>query len=354
MESHLTFSTEPDRSVEHLGDQQSRTHLSVVVPVYRGELILSELCRRLVAVLESFRRPYRIVLVDDRSPDKSWEVVRQMVERYPSVVGVRLSRNFGQHYAITAGLDIGLSEWTVIMDCDLQDAPEEIPALLAAAESGYDIVLARRKVRNDSLRKRILSWWFYAIFNLLSGYRMDPSVGSFRIMRHTVVEAYRTMREASRLFGGMIEWLGFETAHIDVTHHARYEGRSSYTFRSMAKLALDGVIAFSNRPLYFSIAAGIFMSFVSCGFGATLIVRYLLGLRAGVAGWLSTVTLTTFIGGLILLNLGILGIYVGRIYDQTKGRPLYVVDRIILNSSSANSELHSGQFAESQSSESSK
>jgi glycosyltransferase involved in cell wall biosynthesis len=312
-----------------LGGQRERAFLSVVIPVYRAEKILPELCRRLIAVMDSFERPYEIVLIDDRSPDGSWEVVREIARRTPAIIGVRLSRNFGQHYAITAGLDLVSGEWTVIMDCDLQDAPEEIPALLLAAEKGCDIVLARRAQRQDGLRKRIVSRVFYSLFNLMSGYRMDPTVGSFRIMRQSVVEAYRAMRETSRLFGGMIQWLGFATGYIDVKHSSRYEGGSTYNFRSMMKLAMDGMIAFSNRPLYFSIGIGILMSFLSSGFGAALVIRYFFGQRAGVAGWLSLITLTTFIGGLILLNLGILGIYIGRIYDQTKGRPLYVVDEVV-------------------------
>lgn len=303
--------------------------ISVVIPVFRAELILPELCKRLLTSLTALTGSYQIILVDDRSPDRSWNVMLQMVEAYPAITAIRLSRNFGQHYAMTAGLDLANGDWTVIMDCDLQDQPEEIPTLLEKAEQGYDVVLARRKARSDSSRKRLSSRVFYWLFNALSGYRMDPSVGSFRIMRRSVVEAYRTMRESARLFGGMIEWLGFETTFVDVAHSARYEGRSSYNVRSMTKLALDGIFAFSNRPLYFSIGAGIIMSLLAAGFGLSLLIYFFLHPLAGVPGWLSQVTLTTFIGGLILLNLGILGVYVGRIYDQAKGRPLYVVDRIV-------------------------
>jgi dolichol-phosphate mannosyltransferase len=255
--------------------------------------------------------------------------MREMAEAYPSITLIRLSRNFGQHYAITAGLDLADGDWTVVMDCDLQDQPEEIVRLLEKAEQGYDVVLARRIARADSSARQLLSRLFYWFFNVLSGYRVDPAVGTFRIMRRSVVEAYRSMRESSRLFGGMIEWLGFETTMVDVAHGSRYEGRSSYDFRSMTKLALDGIFAFSNRPLYFSIGAGVVMSLLAASFGISILVHYFLHPFIGVPGWLSQVTLTTFIGGLILLNLGILGVYVGRIYDQSKGRPLYVVDRIV-------------------------
>lgn len=252
-----------------------------------------------------------------------------MACRYPAIQAIRLSRNFGQHYAITAGLDAATGEWTVVMDCDLQDQPEEIPKLLQIGMKGNDVVLARRKDRADSRRKRMLSRIFYWLFNLLSGYRLDASVGSFRIMRRPVVDAYRRMHEAGRLFGGMVEWLGFQTAYTDVEHAPRYEGDSAYNVRALTKLALDGIFAFSNRPLYFSIGIGFLMSFLAGGWGLSWVVRYLLNVRVGVPGWLSLIIVTTFIGGLILLNLGVLGIYIGRIYDQTKGRPLYVVDQVV-------------------------
>jgi polyisoprenyl-phosphate glycosyltransferase len=308
---------------------RSDIFISVVIPVYHAEQMLPTLCRRLVESLSVLGSSYEIILVDDRSPDNGWAVMREMTQIYSAITAVRLSRNFGQHYAITAGLDFARGEWTVTMDCDLQDRPEEILRLLETAEQGYDVVLARRNTRIDSAPKRLLSRVFYGLFNFLSGYRIDPSVGSFRIMRRPVVEAYRSMRESARLFGGMIEWLGFETTYVDVQHGGRLEGKSSYTFRKLIRLALDGIISFSNRPLYFSIAVGILMSFVSAAVAIGLIATYLLHPGGGVPGWPSLFMVTTFIGGLILMNLGILGIYVGRIYDQTKGRPLYIVDQIV-------------------------
>jgi dolichol-phosphate mannosyltransferase len=303
--------------------------ISVVIPVYRSERILDALCAALKENLTKLLRPYEIVLVDDRSPDRSWDVISRLARADEHIMAVRLSRNFGQHYAITAGLDLARGEWVVVMDCDLQDRPEEIANLLAKAEQGHDIVLARRMFRAESAVKRLFSSLFYSTFNLLSGYHIDPSVGSFRILRRPVVEAYRSMREGSRLFGGMIEWLGFESAYVDVEHAPRFEGKSTYNLRALMRLALDGIIAFSNRPLYFSIGIGITMSLLAGALGTGLVINFLIHPRIGVPGWLSLVTLSTFIGGLILLNLGILGIYVGRIYDQTKGRPLYVIDRIL-------------------------
>jgi glycosyltransferase involved in cell wall biosynthesis len=310
-------------------DSTPNVFLSVVIPVYCAERILPELYGRLRSVLDGFQRPYEIVLVDDRSPDNSWTVARQLAYQQATLVAVRLSRNFGQHYALTAGLDFARGEWTVIMDCDLQDPPEEIPRLLEKAYQGYDIVLARRIGNPDGPLRRLGSALFYRLFNWMSGYQIDPTVGSFRIMRRRVVEAYCDMRETARLFGGMIQWLGFNVTYLDVSRGARYEGGTSYKLRNRFRLALDGIISFSNRPLYASISLGVAMAFASGLYGIFLVARYLLHPYSGVAGWLSTFTALVFIGGLILLNLGVIGVYLGRIYNQTKNRPLYVIDEVV-------------------------
>lgn len=305
-------------------------YLSVVSPVYKAERILPTLCRRLTDVLEQFPFEYEIILVCDGSPDDSWTVMQRLAQEYPRLVAVNLSRNFGQHYALTAGMDLAAGEWTVVMDCDLQDQPEEIPSLLEKAESGFDIVLARRQERQHSWWKRMTSMLFMRLFSLLSGYKLDSSVGSFRIMRRSVVDGLCSMRESYRMFAGLVEWLGFRTAYVDVKHAPRFEGRSSYDFRRLMRMAMDGMISFSNRPLYISIGLGMLISVASGLYGVFLLTRaYFLG-APPVAGWLSTITATAFIGGLILLNQGVLGIYLGRMYNQTKGRPLYVIDRVVV------------------------
>lgn len=312
-----------------MNDSRIAIFLSIVVPVYRGEKILPELIRRLRPVLENFRQPCEIILVDDRSPDSSWLVIQNLASQHSFVAGVRLSRNFGQHYALTAGLDLARGEWVVLMDCDLQDPPEEIPRLLQMANKGHDIVLARRIDNPDRNLSRVGSAIFYRLFNLLSGYNIDSSVGSFRIMRRHVVDAYCQMRESARLFGGMIQWLGFDVGYLDVKRDARFEGATSYTLRKRFQLALHGIVSFSNRPLYASISVGVGMAFLAGLYGLFLIARYFLHPYNGVPGWLSTFTAVVFIGGLILMNLGIIGVYLGRVYNQTKGRPLYVVDKTV-------------------------
>jgi dolichol-phosphate mannosyltransferase len=315
----------------HASQDENRheIEISVVSPVYRAEGILPVLCSRLEAALAGMTDRYEIVLVDDRSPDDSWRVLQDLAERYPKLTAVRLSRNFGQHYAITAGLDLARGSWVVVMDCDLQDQPEEIPRLMEKAREGYDVVLALRADRADGGLKRAMSALFYKVFALLSGYQMDARVGTFRVLSRSVVTALGEMRESYRFFGALIEWLGFRTARIEVEHAARHEGRSTYNLRRLLRLTLDGLISFSNRPLSLSVGLGAIISLLAGLFGMHLLWRFLTEGSNPVEGWMSTVTILAFMSGLILFNLGIVGIYVGRIYNQTKGRPLYVVDRMV-------------------------
>lgn len=305
--------------------------ISVVSPVYMAELILPVLCERLDAVLRQMTDRFEIILVCDGSPDNSWAVMQSLVLQYPHLKVVNLSRNFGQHYAITAGMDLSCGDWTVVMDCDLQDRPEDIPRLFEKLDEGYDIVVARRINRQHKWWKRVTSRMYFKVFSMLSGFKLDGSVGTFRIMSRGVVDAYCSMRETYRMFAGLIEWLGFRAGFIDVQHGERYEGVSSYNLARLLRMAVDGMVSFSNRPLYISIALGFALSLLSTIYGVYLIVRYLIDPNTfGVAGWLTTVTATVFIGGLVLLNQGLLGIYIGRLYNQAKGRPLYVIDKVLI------------------------
>lgn len=309
----------------------ARPLVSVVSPVYMAEKILPVLCERLDAALAAITPDYEIILVCDGSPDGSWEAMEQLVAKYPKLCIVKLSRNFGQHYATTAGMDLAKGEWTVVMDCDLQDQPEEIARLIGKAREGFDIVVARRLNRQHKWWKRATSRLYFKVFSLLSGVKLDPAVGSFRIMSRSVVDGFCSMRESYRMFAGLIEWLGFRTGFIDVQHAARYEGESSYSLMRLLRMAMDGMVSFSNRPLYISIGAGLVLSSLAALYGTFLIARYLIDPGTNqVAGWLSTMTATAFLGGLILLNQGVLGIYLGRLYNQAKGRPLYVLDRVIV------------------------
>lgn len=301
-------------------------HLSVVVPVYKAEDCLDELYNRLRTALAAISEDFEILLIEDCGGDRSWEVIARLSQADARVKGVQFSRNFGQHYGITAGLDLCDGDWVVIMDCDLQDRPEEIPKLYHKAQEGYDVVLANRGVRNHPLLKRAVSWAFYRVFSWLSEIPNDGNAGNFRIISRKVVKHYRLVRENLRFFGGIINWLGFPTATVDVVHDERFAGESSYNFRKLLKLATETIIAHSDKPLRLSIKFGFVMAFFSLCFGIYIVCRSVF-YGIPVLGWSSLIVSLYFIGGIIIAILGIIGIYLGKTFDETKKRPLYVIRR---------------------------
>lgn len=301
-------------------------HLSVVIPVYKAENCLDELYLRLKVALESISLNFEIVLVEDCGGDNSWRVIERLAAVDQRVRGIQFSRNFGQHYGITAGLDHCHGDWVVVMDCDLQDRPEEIPRLYAKAQEGYDIVLARRGARCDPPLKRMTSWLFYKIFSYLADIEYDGDSGNFRIMSRKVVANFRRMGEQLRFFGGLVQWMGFPTSSIEVEHAKRFEGKSTYTFAKLWKLAAETIIAYSDKPLRLAVRLGFLMAFFSFCYGA-----YILGhafyYDSLVPGWNSLIVSLYFIGGIIIAILGIIGIYLGKTFDESKKRPLYIVSK---------------------------
>lgn len=308
--------------------------LSIVTPVYKAEGCLEELYRRLVAVLSGITQDFEIVMVEDCGGDRSWDIIRELARKDPRVKGFQFSRNFGQHYGITAGIDHCDGDWVVVMDCDLQDQPEEIPRLYAKALEGYDVVLARRGRRTEGAGRRAMSWLFYRLFSWLADIEYDGDAGNFRIISRKVVVNCRNMREQLRFFGGLINWMGFPTASVEVTHAPRHDGRSTYTFGKLCKLASDTIIAYSDKPLRLSVRFGFIMSFLAFGYGVYI---FLDAWRHGspVAGWPSLIVSIYFIGGIIISILGIIGIYLGKTFDEAKKRPLYVVSKTTLEGDSA-------------------
>ncbi len=305
-------------------------HISVVIPVYRAESCLEELYRRLRAALESVTADFEIVLVEDCGGDRSWPLIVELAQRDPRVKGIQFSRNFGQHYGITAGLDHCDGDWVVVMDCDLQDRPEEIPRLYAKAQEGHEIVVARRGKRSDPLLKRLSSWLYYSVFSWLADMDYDPQAGNFRIVSRKVVANYRNMRERSRFFGSLINWMGFPASSIDVQHDERFEGESTYTFGKLWRLGAETIIAYSDKPLRLAIRFGFFIAF--CAFLYGLYILFLALFHGSpVTGWSSLIVSVYFIGGIIIAILGILGIYLGKTYDETKRRPLYVINHSTFN-----------------------
>ena len=299
-------------------------HISVVSPVYKAEGCLYELYARLRDSLEIVTPNFEIILVEDCGGDRSWEIIQDLASRDPRVKGFQLSRNFGQHYAITAGLDHCNGDYVVVMDCDLQDRPEEIPKLYAKVQEGYEIVAARRGQRSDPPLKRLTSWAFYKVFNYFTELNYDGSVGNFRMISKPVVESFGSMREHLRFFGALIDWMGFSTAYVDIQHDARLEGKSTYTFRKLWKLASDAIIAYSDKPLRLSVQLGFLIAILAFLYGSFIVIKAIF-FGVPVAGWSSLIASIYFLGGVLLAVLGILGIYVGKIFDEVKRRPLYFI-----------------------------
>ncbi|MGN2368646.1 glycosyltransferase family 2 protein [Clostridium cagae] len=298
--------------------------ISVVIPVYGCKGAVCELHERLVESLKKITDSFEIIMVNDNCPQNSWEEIKKVCDIDKRVRGINLSRNFGQIKAITAGLDNTKGNWVVVMDCDLQDRPEEIINLYNKAKEGYDVVFARRANRQDKAIKKFLSKTFYKVYEYFTDGNIDNTISNFSISKKIVIKNYCEMREQNRAFTLFIKWLGFKQTAIDVDHNDRAEGESSYSLKRRLKMAFEIIIAQSNKPLTISITGGAIMAIISF-----LVVMYRVGVYflTGVSttGWTSIIVSIYLVGGLILMNLGILGIYVGKIFNENKNRPLYVI-----------------------------
>jgi dolichol-phosphate mannosyltransferase len=302
--------------------------LSIVSPVYRADQLVDELVRRIQQAVEPITDNYEIVLVDDRSPDNSWQQITAQAQRDNRIKGVQLSRNFGQHRAITAGLEHCRGEWVVVMDCDLQDQPEEIPKMLAEAQKGSDIVFARRINRQDTALKRFSSWAFYRTLSYLTETKQDPAVANFGLYHRRVIDAVLSLRESIRYFPTMVRWVGFRTTEVAVAHAERPEGDSSYRFKQRFYLALDVTLAYSDKPLRLTVKLGLVISAASFLMVLITLFRYLTG-QIVVLGYTSMVISIWFLSGLLLSVLGMVGLYVGKVFEQVKNRPLYLLDHTV-------------------------
>jgi len=298
--------------------------ISVVSPVYRAEKIVATLVKQLHENLQKITADYEIVLVNDASPDDSWHAIAAECEGDRRVKGLNLSRNFGQHYAITAGLSVAKGNWIVVMDCDLQDRPEEILNLYKKAQEGYDSVFAQRIERHDSFFKRLFSKIFYTVFGYLTDIKQDPTVANFGIYNRNVINAILTMEDYIRFFPTMVQWVGFRKFYLPVQHADRYEGKTSYNFQQLMHLALNNIVAFSDKPLRLTVKMG----FIISVFSFLLALYNLLAHFAGiikVEGFTTTVFSIWFVGGLMLLVLGVVGLYVGKTFESVKKRPTYII-----------------------------
>lgn len=308
----------------------NRPRLSVVVPVYFGEKTVEALVRKIDDATISIGGDTEIVLVDDSSPDRSWEVIAHICATHPNVRGIKLSRNFGQHRAISAGLKHAQGEWVAVMDCDLQDDPSYLPKFLEKAGEGYDVVLAKRSVREHPAVKNLFARLFAMLFNALIDdgmVRMSVFVGAYSLLSRKAVDAFNELREYHRHYLPLVRLLGFSQGWIEVEHAPRTTGRSTYTFKKLVTHAMEGLTAHSVKLLYLSIVAG--LAFVVFSLAGAL--YYMVGYfrHGALPGFTSIIVMLMLSTGMLMLSIGIVGIYVGRIFEQVKERPLYIVDEVL-------------------------
>jgi polyisoprenyl-phosphate glycosyltransferase len=319
--------------------------LSVVIPVFKCAECLRHLHDRLDSALAQIPGVHEIILIDDRSPDESWKILRQLADEDDSVRLVRLSRNFGQHAAITAGIEFARGRWIVVMDCDLQDPPEDIPRLYARAREGAEIVYARRTGRRGPWFRRMASRMYFRLLNASLGTNFDPDYGNFTIISRKVREAFLRFRDKDRHYLMILRWLGYDHGSIDVAHAERHSGESAYTFSTLVRFAMDGLFFQSTTLLRWSTYIGFAASLGGVLLAAFFFVNYFL--ENTYPGWTSLAVLILVIGGLTITTVGVAGLYIGKIFTQVKDRPLYVVDEVV-QAPATSAELSSIPFVEPQ------
>jgi len=304
-------------------------HISVISPIYGCKTSLIELYHRLNDALSKVTQEFEIILVDDRAYDQPWSTIEELHNKDKRVKGIKLSKNHGQHKAITAGLSKAKGEWIVVMDCDLQDRPEEIINLYnKAIETNSYQVLGRRKIRQDKFIKRQASKVFYRVLGYLTDTEQDSSIANFGIYHRKVVDAILSMNDSFRYLPTMAYWVGFKRTTLDIEHSERLYGETGYSFKALLRLALDVILAFSEKPLKLVMKLGIAISLASLFFTAITIIRYFSG-DITVLGYASLMLSIWFLGGIIIFIIGMTGLYIGKIFERVKNRPTFIIEELL-------------------------
>jgi len=304
--------------------------ISIVSPVYRAKKIIPLLVKRIENSVSKITSDYEIILVEDGCPDNSWQIIENVARNNSKIKGIKLSRNFGQHPAIMAGLSEAKGEWIVVMDCDLQDQPEEIEKLYNKAVEGFDIVLAKRKNRKDGFFKKMTSKLFSITYSYLTETKFDGTIANFGIYNKKVIIEVLKMNDYIKSFPLFVNWVGYNSTSVEVEHAERLESKSSYTFSKLLSLAFNTIISFSNKPLKIFVKFGMIMSAISFIVGLITIYKYYNG-EISVLGYSSLMVSIWFLSGIIITITGIVGIYIGKIFDQSKGRNSFIIDKIVDN-----------------------
>ncbi|GAC1300918.1 MAG: glycosyltransferase family 2 protein [Isosphaeraceae bacterium] len=306
--------------------------ISVVIPIFNEEDVLDELHRQVSTVLEDVDRPWEIVYVDDGGVDRSLEMLKDFQRDDPHVVIVELSRNWGHQPALSAGLAVARGDAVVLMDGDLQDPPEVIPRLIAAWENGAKVVVAERAKRAETGWRRVVFPLFYRILGFLSDYPIPLNAGIFGLLDRQAVDAVNKLSESNRYLPGLRAWIGFPTAVVRYERAGRAAGEPKQTLVRLVRYALDAIFSFSYKPLRLSLVLGLFTAVFAALYGMTLLIARLLNLgmfgQPVIPGYTSTIVSILFLGGVQLICVGLLGEYIGRVYDEVKRRPLYLIHQI--------------------------
>jgi dolichol-phosphate mannosyltransferase len=301
--------------------------LSIVIPVYGCDSCLIALYERLTTVLQQAQPDYELVFVDDRSRDNGWRTLTELASRDPLVNAVRLSRNFGQHAAITAGLQYCRGKHAIVMDCDLQDPPEAIPRLITEANKGLDIVYGRRTEKKQSLFRRVAARAFFWFLNRFADAPVQDNYGTLSIISRRVIDVFLQLNDRNRQYILILKWLGFSSGEIEYVHGSRYAGESSYTLLKLFNQAFVGILFQTTAFLKWIIFFGFGMAVTGVAVAGYFTYQYFV--HAPLPGWTSLVVLILLTSGFVIMSTGVAGLYIGKIFEQVNGRPLYAVDEIV-------------------------
>ena len=297
--------------------------LSLVVPAFNEEEAMEQSFERTYRAMSSIGYPFEIIYIDDGSRDRTWEIISRLAREHEEVKALRFSRNFGHQLAVTAGMDEAKGDAVIIMDADLQDPPEVIADMVKAWEQGADIAYGKRMHRKgETAAKKFTAWCYYRLLNMMSAYPIPLDTGDFRLLDKAVADEFRVLREHNRFLRGMSAWLGYNAVPVEYVREERCAGKTKYTLKKMLRLAADGIFGFSSRPLTLIGWAGLA---VLCIALLGLIATIACAAVTGVPGWLWAVCALVLLDGVILCAMGVQGAYTQRIYDEVKGRPLYII-----------------------------
>lgn len=297
--------------------------LSLVVPAFNEEEAMEQSFERTCRAMSSIGYPFEIIYIDDGSRDRTWEIISRLAREHEEVKALRFSRNFGHQLAVTAGMDEAKGDAVIIMDADLQDPPEVIADMVKAWEQGADIAYGKRMHRKgETAAKKFTAWCYYRLLNFMSAYPIPLDTGDFRLLDKAVADEFKVLREHNRFLRGMSAWLGYNAVPVEYVREERCAGKTKYTLKKMLRLAADGIFGYSSRPLTLIGWAGLA---VLCIALLGLIATIACAAVTGVPGWIWAVCALVLLDGVILCAMGVQGAYTQRIYDEVKGRPLYII-----------------------------